>query len=104
MQRIYKKCDRCGADGFDEDVQLFEISVQCKNLTTNSMPIEAFPKQQWCKECVSITALLGISEREAEERRQKSLGPVVPATFEDMVREIAQEIAEDAVSNNNCNR
>ena len=99
MRREHKVCDRCKAEGYDDELQLFEIGVTCKNLTYQRA-VESFPKQEWCKECVSQTALLGISEKEAEERRQKSLAPVVPVTFEDIIREIASEVAQDEISSN----
>lgn len=96
--KVYKQCDRCKAEGYDTEIELFEVGVVCKNLT-NGIQVKAFPMQQWCRECVSQTALLGISEKEAEARRQASLAPVVPVTFEDIVRDIAYEVAEDCVSN-----
>ena len=50
------------------------------------------------------TALLGITDRLLEERRQASLAPPKAATFEEMVFEIAYEAASDAISNDRSNR
>lgn len=104
MIKIEKTCDKCGAVQTAEDFKLFEITINLRQVQpTTTTASKIFPLQHWCEECVTVSALRGINEKQMEERRQASATPIVPATFEDMVREIAYKAAEDAISNSRQN-
>lgn len=94
-------CDKCGKDNTSKpDFQLFDLTVQCNAVfpTRVTTKTDCLPKKQWCRDCLNGSALLSITDKMLEERRQAELAPPVPATLEDMIREIAEEAgAESAI-------
>ena len=100
MIETKKTCDRCKTESLEPAFELFEITVSSRLIApTSTGTSDRFPKQHWCRACMNDTALLGITDKLLEERRQASLAPPKPVTFEDMVYEIAGEAAAEAIHN-----
>jgi hypothetical protein len=101
MIKTHKQCDKCKTESTEDDFKLFEITLNLRQVQPAATgQSKIFPMQHWCEECVTTSALKGINEKQMEERRQASAAPIVPATFEDLLREIAYEVACDAISDN----
>src|SRR4051812_14170659 len=101
MIKTHKQCDKCKAESTEDDFKLFEITLNLRQVqpTPVTSASKIFPMRHWCEECVTVSALRGINEKQMEERRQASAAPVVPVTLEDLIHELAYDAACDAISN-----
>jgi hypothetical protein len=94
-------CDKCSKDNSSKETfQLFKVSVGHNMVypTQVSTKTEVMPAQYWCRDCLNGSALLGITDKMLEERRLAEMSPVVPATLEDMIREIAGEAGAESAA------
>ena len=96
MRTTTYKCDRCGKEDITNNIDIIRVGVHVGGYAVaHSFGSQEQPKieynQEWCLECRIKTGL--------RENPKKSVIVQTPLTLEDLVREIAYDVACDAIIN-----
>ncbi len=92
MKTITHKCDRCGMEGTDKELELWGLKVSYLiPAITHYRSWSDHKTVDWCRTCLVDTGVLQKAEAKAKEDAEKKIEPL---TITDLIREICQEEIE----------